>query len=104
MKLKLTARQAYAIKSLFEGLVDRLGTLREKHGPKFVPTVSHIEDLFTDLDDYPHADEDEEVNLYLNTLLGVSIGLGLDGTLDLYQSYRAGVEIVEHAGHDAASK
>jgi len=85
--MEIDDRQYRELHYLFDTLLDRVRYLRDEEG-KTAPCEAEMSELFTDLDDYPDADSDEEVNYFIAMLNGFAIGLGLVSTLDLYEAYR----------------
>ncbi len=55
-----------------------------------VPADNELHLVFTDLDDYPVLDGDQEVNWYIATLSGLAVGLGFTTSLDLFRAYQSG--------------
>ncbi len=86
--MTLTPRQRTEIESNLDALFERVRVLRDEYGEAAPPDELH-EFLFTDLDDYPALDGDEEVNMYLFILHGLAIGLGFESSFDLYRAFCA---------------
>lgn len=86
--MKLKEKQSRQISYYFEELLARVRVLRDEYGFT-APGDEEFHLLFTNPDDYD-VENDHAANIFLDTLRGIAIGLGLDSTADLYQMYKAG--------------
>lgn len=88
--MRVTQRQRGEIVAAIDDYLNRARLLRDDWGLEG-PSEDELHLLFTDLDDYPDLDGDEELNRTFFLLYGIAVGLGVT-TLDLYQARRAGFE------------